>query len=239
MRILESSYVFFLAVGAMACSKPVSSNTVATQKAPTEAEVHRAEVESHRAEVTPTKVPSAGVTSAPQQSNPVRVVRQEGSLSYLAVDGDYLLRGMRFPEMVGTFERGQIVDFNGNALGHAVGYNDPAGIALTVYLYGTGGSAEEELKRALGDMAAHSQAPADLEFVGTGPISLEIEGQDVDGYVGFAHSRSAGFGSQAIVFSVGGRYLKFRVTAPIQIITDRLDEIRDVMISLGRPKAEL
>ena len=172
----------------------------------------------------------------PEPVNPVRVVGQNGSSSYLEVDGDYLLRGMRFPQKSGAFVRGKIVDYNSRALGHAVGYNDPTGITATVYLYGGGGNAEGELTRALHDMAAHPAAPADLEFLETAPIAIEIEGETVEGHLGMAYSQNANYGSQAIVFSVAGRFLKFRITAPIEVFTARMEEIRDIVISFGRPK---
>ena len=221
---LRSYGILFFAIGAMACSKPVTSNTVATQE-------------------TLPKAQSEPVAEAPAQeasppANPVRIVRQEGSFSYLAVDGDYVLRGMRFPERTGAFERVGIVDYNAKALGHSVGYNDPDGIALTVYLYGQGGNAEGELKRALGDMAAHPSAPPNLEFLGVAPIAIEIDGETVEGYLGLAYYPNSNSGSQAIVFSAGGRFLKFRITAPIEVFNNRMDEIRDVLLSFGRPRFE-
>lgn len=224
MSKLRSCGILFFAIGAMACAKPAASDTVATQET------------LPKAENGPAAEAPANEVSPP--ASPVRIVRQEGSFSYLAVDGDFLLRGMRFPERTGAFERVRIVDYNAKALGHSVGYNDPAGVALTVYLYGQGGNAEGELKRALGDMAAHPSAPPDLEFLGVAPFAIEIDGETMVGYLGLAYDPNTNSGSQAVVFSAGGRFLKFRITAPIEVFNDRMDEIRDVLLSFGRPRFE-
>ena len=222
--------VLLLAIAAAGCSKPgagPSAGSPVVSAAP-------ASAAPPASAASPTEAPAAPEAEAP--ANPVRVIAQEGGFSYLAVDGDYLLRGMRFPKTAGAFERGKIVDYNARALGHSVGYNDPAGIIMTVYLYGGGGNAEGELMRALRDMKAHPSAPSDLEFLGTSPISVEIEGNTVEGHLGLAYYPDSNSGSQAIVFSIAGRFLKFRVTAPIEVFKTRTEEIRDLMLSFGRPK---
>mgnify|MGYP003667563803 CR=1 FL=1 len=215
--------VFLLSIGAAACSKPVAGPAAATHTTTPNS------ASASEAEETPAEV-------VPEPANPVRVVGQNGASSQLEVDGDYLLRGMRFPQKMGAFVRGKIVDYNSRALGHSVGYNDPDGITATVYLYGGGGNAEGELTRALHDMAAHPEAPTDLTFLETAPIAIEIEGETVEGYIGIAYSQEANYGSQAIVFSIAGRFLKFRITAPIEVFTARMEEIREIMLSFGRPK---
>lgn len=101
-----------------------------------------------------------------EKSSLPRVIERGDHYQKLAVDGDYVQSGMRFPETIGIFTRAQILDFESRELGHSVMYKSQMGTMLSVYVYGFGGDLDIEIALLLN--ARQQVLRKSNQFLGSG-----------------------------------------------------------------------
>ncbi len=200
---------------------------------------------------TPTRItkgPQPQAASAPESDKAAPVTSDSGSGNRekekqppaqaqsasrtLDVEGDFEKFGMHFPEKVDDFLRGRVTDYGSPALGHSVGYKHAAGITVTAYIYGTGGDVAQEMAKTKAEMLAHPKNES-LEFHLDEVVTLHNGERSAKGRMALATLRD--LGTQAFVFSRDRHYIKFRITAPMEVFVKQMDSIKAFLEHLYLP----
>lgn len=170
-----------------------------------------------------------------EKSSLPRVIERGDHYQKLAVDGDYVQSGMRFPETIGIFTRAQILDFESRELGHSVMYKSQMGTMLSVYVYGFGGDLDIEIANLESEIRLYYETEI-FEVFSNENSTYRVDGKNVNARILLGLFPKHGIGTAAIVMSSGGYFIKYRASAPFHQLSDEIMDVTTVVESLSLPK---
>jgi hypothetical protein len=168
-------------------------------------------------------------------SAPTLVGDNRGHKQYVA-DGEVVIHSVHFPATLTSFQRERITDYGSEAGGYSVGYTNPDGTYLTLYVYGDGADIAAEMEQVKAGIAQiYQQAKVLLE----GPIGVEIK---TDGgaaqsiqiqWLRMSYSYEGNeIVSDSMVLAAYGHYVKARMSFPAARADDVLMPLAEVLTAL-------